>query len=209
MSTDESPDVRLRNPTRDGQEHPVVLIPGGVISPVAAKRDLRDTDGKTLIKQGDVYFQTLRSNGTPSTSKAQPNDWPAIMEICFENREADIGRFFRRHLAGDQLEKLFQTLTGLRVPSSPTLRDQALALLDEGNRRLETELASRALSSEENKIVNGLAWGVGLIWTHSRLPQFRTPISLTPFRPRIPDTVDAPCGKIRVTSMTEPQHRRL
>ena len=149
--------------TCDGQEHPVVIIPGGVISPVAAKRDLQDADGKPLIKQGDVYFRTLQSNGTPSTSKAQPNDWAAITEICFENREADIGRFFRRHLAGDQLEKLFQSLTGHRVPSPPDLRDRALALLDEGARRLEAELASRALSSEEKKIVSGLAWGIGFI----------------------------------------------
>ena len=78
---------------RDGKEYPVIVVPEGIRITVAARRDLKDEQGKYLIREGDVYFRTLRSNGTPSTAKARPNDWPDILEICFENREADIGQF--------------------------------------------------------------------------------------------------------------------
>jgi|SRR5208337_2993219 len=86
---------------RDGVEHPVIVVPDGVRVPVAAKADLMNASRKTLIRLGDVYFRTLASNGTVSTAAARPSDWRDIMEICFDNREADIGRFLRRHL-GDR-----------------------------------------------------------------------------------------------------------
>jgi hypothetical protein len=78
---------------RDRQEHPVIVIPEGVQTPVAAKRDLKGAKGKNLIREGEVYFRTLESNGTPSTSIARSNDWAEIVRLCFENRESDIGRF--------------------------------------------------------------------------------------------------------------------
>jgi hypothetical protein len=83
---------------RDGLEHPVIVVPDGVRVPVTAKADLTDAKGKTLVRLGDVYFRTLGSNGTVSTAPARPSAWRDIVEICFENREADIGRFLRRHL---------------------------------------------------------------------------------------------------------------
>ena len=61
---------------RDGQDYPVIVIPEGVRSPVAAKSDLIDGSGKPLIRYGDVYFRTLAANGTPSTAPARPQDWP-------------------------------------------------------------------------------------------------------------------------------------
>jgi hypothetical protein len=50
-----------------------------------------------VIRVGDVYCRTLNANGTASTAIAQPTDWRDIFDRCFENREADIGRFLRRH----------------------------------------------------------------------------------------------------------------
>src|SRR5271163_3674869 len=81
---------------RDGMEHPVIVVPEGVRFPIAAKADLTNVGGKVLVGVGEVYFRTLGSNGTVSTVAARPSDWRNIMEICFENREADIGRFLRR-----------------------------------------------------------------------------------------------------------------
>jgi predicted HTH transcriptional regulator len=79
--------------TRDGQKYPVVVVPEGVRTPVAVQRDLPDprNSNRALIRKGELYFRTLASNGTPSTSLARASDWAAIIEICFENREADIG----------------------------------------------------------------------------------------------------------------------
>jgi hypothetical protein len=148
---------------RDGQDYPVIRIPEGVVYPVAATRDLQGAAGNYLIRLGEVYFRTLQANGTPSTARARPNDWPDIMEICFQNREADIGRFFRRHLAGDQLETLLHSLTGVRMPKAPTLRDRAQALLEDGARRMQETLASRELTDGEETILSGLAWSIGMV----------------------------------------------
>src|SRR5271165_6465654 len=91
----------LASGERDGVEHPVIVVPDVVRVPVAAKPDLMNASRKTLIRLGDVDFRTLASNGTVSTAAARPSDWRDIMEICFDNRKADIGRFLRRHL-GDR-----------------------------------------------------------------------------------------------------------
>jgi hypothetical protein len=40
----------------------------------------------------------LRANNTPSTTRATWKDWPKIVETCFDNRQADVSRFLRRHL---------------------------------------------------------------------------------------------------------------
>lgn len=96
-------EISIVFPERDGQIYPVLVIPSGVITPVAAKSDMElDTDKqekKKLISTGDIYIRSLRSNNTPSTCPAQWGDWPNIMNICFDNREADIGRFLRRHMS--------------------------------------------------------------------------------------------------------------
>lgn len=73
---------------RDGREYPVIVVPPGVRTPVATKRDLLEGQ-KVLIKEGAVYFRTLSSNGTPSTAEAKAADWRDIADICVENREAD------------------------------------------------------------------------------------------------------------------------
>ena len=148
---------------REGQDYPVVRIPEGVLYPVAASRDLKDSSGNHLVRLGDVYFRTLQANGTPSTARARPNDWPEIMEICFQNREADIGRFIRRHLAGDQLERLVHSLTGIQIPKAPSLRERAQALLNDGARRMELALTSRTITDSEEMILSSLAWSIGLV----------------------------------------------
>ncbi|MBZ9808105.1 helix-turn-helix domain-containing protein [Mesorhizobium sp. ESP-6-2] len=92
---------------------PVLSVAPGVRAPVAAKRPLI-VDGKHLIRQDAVYFRTLNSSNVPSSSIAKHSDWPDIVEICFENREADFGRFLRRHLGPNQLEMLIELITGLK-----------------------------------------------------------------------------------------------
>jgi hypothetical protein len=166
---------------RDGRDYPVIVVPEGVRSPVAAKSDLFSADGKALIKVGDVYFRTLQSNGTASTAVARPQDWPEIVEICFENKEADFGRFLRRQLAGQDLatfaEALRQLGLGEQAATQPTrndggsvlklmttgLRERSRALLDEGAERYGRALATRKLKPEEKDLVEAGTWSVALV----------------------------------------------
>ena len=131
------------------------MVPEGVRVPVAAKADLLDANGGTLVRVGDVYFRTLGSNGTVSTSVARSSDWRDIVEICFENRDADIGRFLRRHIGDRDVSTLLQP--------QPTLRDRAEALLDNGERRYQEALRRRKLGAEQIKEFDTGAWGVALV----------------------------------------------
>ncbi len=139
---------------RDGKEHAVIVVSGGVIAPVAVKRSLASA-GKQFLSIGDVYFRTLNANGTPSTARARPEDWRDILEICFENREADIGRFLRRHLPG-------RDISMFGVSSSPTLSDRLAALLEDGQRRFEDELAIITMNKQDKELLEAGKWSVGL-----------------------------------------------
>lgn len=114
-------EVIVHFPEKDGQVFPVISVPPGVRTPVAAKSDLiaKATQSK-LVNKDDVYVRTLRANNTPSTAKASWKDWSKIVEVCFDNREADIGRFFRRHLSGlksDQLADFVNAINGAVKPT--------------------------------------------------------------------------------------------
>jgi hypothetical protein len=128
---------------------------------------------------GDVYFRTLRANGTPSTAVARPQDWLEIVEICFENREADVGRFLRRQLAALDLSTLVAALnqlglTGIAASAVPdalggagttwpaALRERAMALLGEGSDRFKNALEARTLNPEEQKLADAGSWSVAL-----------------------------------------------
>lgn len=85
---------------RDGVLFPVIEAPQGIRTPVVSKSSLADSSGRALIRENRVYVRTLDANNTPSSSEAIWKDWNRILETCFDNREADIGRFLRRHLSG-------------------------------------------------------------------------------------------------------------
>jgi hypothetical protein len=153
---------------REGQKYPVVVVPEGVRTPVAVKRDLLDpkNSNRALVKEGEIYFRTLASNGTPSTSAARPSDWAAIIEVCFDNREADIGRFLRRHIPGKDMASFVEVLTGLIAPPAPpppNLKDRAYSLLAEGEGKLRLAVKSRQLTAQETQALNGAAWSVALV----------------------------------------------
>lgn len=150
---------------RDGVEHPVLIVPSGIRVPVAAKRGL--TDGpRTLVRAGAVYFRTLAANGSVSTAEARPEDWREIVEICFDNREADIGRFLRRQLGGGDTAAFITALRqiGLDISATavPTLRDRALALLADGEGRFQLALESRTLDSDEKRLAAAGSWSVAV-----------------------------------------------
>lgn len=127
-----------------GFEYPVICVPEGVVVPVAVKRDLLD-GSKTIIREDDVYFRTLSSNGTPSSSRIKSADWKDLLDICFDNREADIGRFLRKHLGGDLASRLraFHQIDSTDSHSIVSVRQKSFDVLTEGRKRLEEALLKR------------------------------------------------------------------
>ncbi|MFZ1924454.1 MAG: hypothetical protein WAU57_22795 [Xanthobacteraceae bacterium] len=151
---------------REGIEYPVMVVPPGVRVPVVAKRDLVEGT-KTLVRHGAVYFRTLAANGTPSTAEARPEDWREIVEICFDNREADVGRFIRRHLSGGDtgpLVKVLQDAGLLGQPKPPpTLRSHAEKLLDYGDERFKVAVRTRPLDVHGQRLLKSGFWSAALI----------------------------------------------
>jgi hypothetical protein len=146
---------------RDGRQYPIIVVPSGIKVTVAAKRDLKD-GSRTAVRVGAVYFRSLASNGTPSTTEARPSDWADIIEICFDNREADVGRFIRRHLAGLDTSSLIKFL-GQPAPLAPTLCDRALKLIDGGEARFQEAIKARKLSADEKQMLNLGFWSIGFV----------------------------------------------
>ncbi len=136
-------------------------MPSGVKVPVAAKRDLKDGSRKA-IRRGAVYFRSLASNGTPSTTEARPSDWAEIVEIWFDNREADVGRFIRRHLASLDISSLISFFGQPSLPA-PTLCDRALKLIDDGETRFQEGIRTRMPINDEQQLLKHGFWSAGLV----------------------------------------------
>ncbi|ADI85228.1 helix-turn-helix domain-containing protein [Geobacter sulfurreducens] len=98
---------------REELEHPVIVIPPGVETPVALKKGLIGKDGKKYFEAHQVYLRSLNSNNTASTSQATYADWKSLVKKCFDNREADIARFVKRHLTNLPAE-FMQIFSGLQ-----------------------------------------------------------------------------------------------
>jgi hypothetical protein len=152
-------EIEIAFAERDRTEIPVIIIPDGVQYPAASKANHSGPGGKQFIRAGDVYCRTLNANGRASTALAQPKDWRDIFDRCFENREADIGRFLRRHL-GPSAEKVLARLT---QPSEPTLETQAVSFLDEGLNQFTSEASSRNLTGHAHDMANGGKFEASLI----------------------------------------------
>lgn len=144
---------------RDGQEHPIVVVPSGVKVPVVTKSDLIE-NGKKLIAVDEVYFRSINASNTPASTKAAWKDWPRILDICFDNREADVARFIRRYLPNLESVLLrsgsFETVSS--VISELSIEDQLTELLDSGAARFNTARQKRDLVLPSNG-----SWEIALI----------------------------------------------
>ena len=153
-------EVFLEFPEKEGQEYPVIIVPSGVKTPVATKCELDSGDGKG-IKINTVYVRSLNANNTPSTTQATGKDWSKITEVCFDNREADIGRFLRRHLGGLTPEIIgeFAVAISKKIETEPTVEDRLRKYLEESEQRFKTVATERGLNLPEHG-----AWEVALIF---------------------------------------------
>ncbi|WP_157694773.1 hypothetical protein [Caballeronia fortuita] len=97
-------EILVQYPTFDGNIHPVICVPAGVKTAVATRGEINDPGTqKVLLPINSVFVRTLNSSNTVSTAAALWQAWPRLFEICFDNREADVGRLVRRHLGGSGL----------------------------------------------------------------------------------------------------------
>jgi len=129
---------------RDGQAYPVISVASGVRTPVVAKRTL-GPPGKPLIKDHAVYVRSLSSSNTVSSSEARRGDWERLLQTCFDNREADIGAFVRRHLSAINLDRLLPLLSQMSSPLLPSATDSAKKFLDVGYMRFQEAMTERQL----------------------------------------------------------------
>ena len=160
-------EVSVEFPEREGQPYPVLIVPPGVKTPVAAKADLPSANGRTLISMHDVYIRSLRSNNTPSTTKVTWKDWPSILEVCFDNREADIGRFLRRHLGGlapEVVQELLGAMAG-GLQQKETPKDHLQKYLQESEERYSTVVEKQKVQLPPHG-----AWEVGLLLIGDDIP---------------------------------------
>ncbi len=153
-------EITIHFPTLKGKKFPVVEIPSGVKTPVAMKKDLNDNGGQPLLREHEVYIRSLNSNNKPSTTKATWKDWNNIIEVCFENREADIGRFLRRHLGGLSPEIIKQLAVSFMEAAQPdkTTEESAHEYLQESEKRYEAVIEERGVTLPKHG-----AWEVAVI----------------------------------------------
>jgi hypothetical protein len=139
---------------------PVIEIPSGIKTPVAAKADLKKGGGTYLIKANSIYVRTLLSNNTPSTSEANWRDYERLIEVCFDNREADIGRFLRRHVGGLSPDLLSQiaAIFSQAIHPKETTEDKLKAYLQESTQRFEG-----AVKQKEINLPDHGSWEVAMI----------------------------------------------
>ena len=164
-------DVVVSFGRRDGHLFPVVCVGPGIRTPVAVKVPITDINKKQIVTRGAVFFRSLRSNGTVSSAPIQPEDWPELMQICMDNREADIGRFVRRHLAGIELANFFDTMRSMPFgrDATPSLSERAYAWLDDGTGRAKAAVSRWRTQAHEgdrpdvDELSNMGSWEIALV----------------------------------------------
>ena len=130
----ESFPVEVQFSELDGVAYPVICVPSGVRTPVAGEKKPWPKE-KPLIKDHAVYVRSLTSNNTVSSSEARRGDWDRLVQICLDNREADIGAFVRRHLTGINLDQLGASFHW-DDPYPPSVRERSRKrTLDRGRER--------------------------------------------------------------------------
>lgn len=138
-------EVAVEFPERSGKNYPVIFISPGIKTPIVTKSELRGPNNEILISMDTVYIRSLNSNNTPSTTKATWRDWPKILEVCFDNREADIGRFLRRHLGGLAPAALREFASAMTEAMEPEVTTEELLkqLLDKNAERFYSVIRER------------------------------------------------------------------
>ena len=140
-----------------GIDYVRIDVEAGVRTPVRVTTSITgDRDGRpfTHLAEGSVPVRTLQANGRPSTAECGNEDWERLMQICFDNREADIGRFLRRHLPSSA-ETIAGFIEAIHDAAPPKASERVSSLLDLG--RGQFVQAMSRLPSTETALLE--SWG--------------------------------------------------
>ena len=96
---------------KGGLEYPVFNVGSGVKRIIGIRKPLMKGDAQLLL-QNKAYVRAFK-NGKFETKPAEYEDMNFMMEICIDNREANIARFMRRHF--DDLMQQFSALNTCRT----------------------------------------------------------------------------------------------
>jgi hypothetical protein len=135
-------EVRVAFKLYEEKCHPELTVPSGVSFPVITRAPYEKE-----LRQNAVYVRTV-ANGRPSSCEPRtPQDWQNLIEACFNNREADIGRFFRRHLPN--IVAQMKTSLGLdeSTQSAPEPFRATRELLDFGRTQFEKRWNAKVVSA--------------------------------------------------------------
>jgi len=135
-------------------EYPEIIVQRGVRIPVAVKRGIVEGN-HTFLQNGEVPFRTTRASGDVSSAACQPADWGELVDICFENREADIARFLRRHFGDAGIEGVLSALSPAAMTKSVP-SDDAVDALNWGHERLMKRLDESGFPDGKH---GHLSWG--------------------------------------------------
>ena len=138
-------EVFVHYPVIEGLEYVVIEVPQGVKTPIATKKDLFHNSNQ-LLKANAVYARTLNANNTASTAEAIWKDWPNLINTCFENRDADLGRFVRRHLlstSSKELAKIFDSISSSGGENESS--DELLNFLTKSRKRIVSKSSETSL----------------------------------------------------------------
>ena len=138
--------VEVRFGIRDGKDFPVIAVPSGIKAPVICRKKWPITGSSSCaLRENGVYIRTANNGRVQSTEPRSPKDWEDLMERCFDNREADVARFFRRHLPGivEQLKSSDGAIARTQLESK-RVHVVATDLLDAGGHCFAKELAKRS-----------------------------------------------------------------
>jgi len=107
--------------------YPLITVPPGVRTPAACKTTRYEPgNGRMRIGDNVVYVRSFDSSNCVSSAPAKRGDWDRLIQTCIDNREADIGRFVRRHLVGLTPDKLVEALGPLITQTVAATPDQRL-----------------------------------------------------------------------------------
>jgi len=83
---------------RDRQKYPVLDVAAGVRTPTMSRQEVSDpTTKKKVLRQYGIYVRSIHNTVVESVEPRSRADWDELVERCFDNREADVGRFLQRH----------------------------------------------------------------------------------------------------------------
>lgn len=115
-------EVRVEVKEYQARMHPEIIVPGGIATPALTRRGFKD-----VLRQNAVYVRTISKGRVGSCEPVTDADWDRLLAFCFDNREANIGRFLRRHLPA-----IINELGLKPVSSTPTGDELAKEFLELG-----------------------------------------------------------------------------